>query len=289
MARAQAMEATIETADRLDREGRRPDAKLALAKALEAGKPARRGMLGGMKKASRPAHYRDVAIRFSELAAASPAPADLDLLERLAAEFPDDVPIHRSFAAVLCGLGRRAEGVAEYEEIVRADSADGQTLAALAAEYASLGKRDEAVDRYRRALDHLLHEHETDRACAVARSIAALSPSSLDDAHRVVELARGGDPSALPDALERYAVLSHAQGKMSQEVAAWKELLALSPDRAEVRRELASAYTRILDSDPADDDAWQGLDDVDPGLAAELRVLLMAGDERADEADLRSA
>lgn len=289
MARAQAMEATIEAAERLDRDGRRPDAKLALAKALEAGKPARRGMLGNMKKASRPAHYHDVAIRFSELAAASPAPADLALLERLAAEYPDDVPIRRNFAAALCGTGRRAEGVAEYEEIVRADSVDGQSLAALAAEYAILGKRDEAVERYRRALDHLLHEHRTDRACAVARSIAALSPSSLDDAHRVVELARGGDPSTLPDALERYAVLSHAQGKMSQEVSAWRELLALSPHRAEVRRELASAYTRILDSDPADSDAWEGLDDVDPGLAAELRVLLMIDDESAGEADIRSA
>jgi tetratricopeptide (TPR) repeat protein len=289
MARAQAMEATIEEAARLDRDGRRPDAKLALAKALEAGKPARRGMLGGMKKASRPPHYHDVAIRFSELAAATPAPADLDLLERLAAEYADDVPIRVSLAAALCGTGRRAEGVAEYEEIVRANAVDGLTLAALAAEYAILGKRDEAVDRYRRALDHLLHEHKTDRACAVARSIAALSPSSLDDAHRVVELARGGDPSTLPDALERYAILSHAQGKMSQEVAAWKELLGLAPDRAEVRRELASAYTRILDSDSGDRDAWKGLDDVDPGLAAELRVLLMVGDECADEDDIRSA
>ena len=289
MARAQAMEAMIEEASRLDRDGRRPDAKHALAKALEAGKPARRGMLGGMKKASRPAHYHDVAIRFSELAAASPAPSDLDLLERLAAEYPDDVPIRLNLAAALCGTGRRAEGDAEYEEIVRANSVNGLTLASLAAEYAILGKRDEAVDRYRRALDLLVHEHKTDRACTVARSIAALSPSSLDDAIRVVELARGGDRSTLPDALERYAVLSHSQGKMSQEVAAWKELLALSPERAEVRRELAGAYTRILDSDPADRDAWEGLDAVDPGLAAELRVLLMVGDERVDEPDIRSA
>lgn len=289
MARAQAMEATIEEATRLDRDGRRPDAKLALAKALEAGKPARRGMLGRMKKASRPAHYRDVAVRFAELAAASPAPADLDLLERLADEYPDDASIRLNFAAALCGNGRRAEGVAEYEEILRASTVDGVALAALAGEYAILGKRDEAVDRYRRALDHLLHEHKTDRACAVARSIAALSPASLEDANRVVQLARDGDPSTLPDALERYAVLSHAQGKMSQEVAAWKELVALVPERPDVRRELASAYTRILDSDPADSDAWRGLDDVDAGLAAELRVLLMVDEERADEADTRSA
>jgi tetratricopeptide (TPR) repeat protein len=116
----------------------------------------------------------------------------------------------------------------------------------------------------------------------VARGIAALSPESLDDAHRVVELARNGCARALPEALERYAVLCHAQGKMAQEVAAWKELLAFVPERADARRELASAYTRILDSDPADEDAWQGLEAVDPGLAAELRVLLMCDGESAD-------
>lgn len=284
MARADALTATIEEAQRLDCDGRRPDAKLALAHALSSGSPARPGMLGRMKKAARPARYHEVAIRFAELAASIPAPGDVDVLERLTAEYPGDVSIRLNLAAVLCGAGRRADGVAEYEEFLRANASDGRTLATLAAEYAILGKRDEAVDRYRRALDHLLHEHNTETACAVARSIAALSPESLDDAHRVVELARTGDPSALPEALERYAVLCHQHGKMAQEVAAWKELVALAPDRPDTRRELASAYTRILDSDPADRDAWEGLEAVDPGLAAELRVLLMCDDASADGA-----
>jgi tetratricopeptide (TPR) repeat protein len=188
-----------------------------------------------------------------------------------------------NFAAVLCGTGHRADGVAEYEEFLQTHKADGRTLAALAAQYALLGKRDEAIDRYRRALDQLLHERETEKACAVARSIADLTPDSLDDAHRVVELTRNGNPSALPEALERYAVLCHAQGKMAQEVAAWSELLALVPDRADARRELTSAYTRILDIDSADSDAWKGLEAVDPGLATQLRVLLMLdGDDSED-------
>ncbi|HEY5094495.1 MAG TPA: hypothetical protein VII69_05165 [Candidatus Eremiobacteraceae bacterium] len=277
MGRPNAMEATIETAHRLELDGRRDDAKLALAQALSSGTPARRGMLGGLKKAARPAHYHEVATRFAEFAASSPAPADVDLVERLAAEFPDDVAIRLSFAAVLCGSGRRADGVAEYEEFLLTNAADGRTLAALAAEYAILGKRDEALDRFRRALDHLLNERKGKDACDAARGIAALNPESLDDAQRVVELARSGDTSELPEALERYAFLCHSQGKMSQEVAAWRELLAVIPDRADVHRELASAYTRILDSDPADAEAWAGLEAIDPGLAAELSVLLMLG------------
>ena len=283
MSRASSMEATIEAAQQFDRDGRPADAKLALAKALATGTPAKRGMLGRMKKAARPARYHEVATRFAEIAASNPAPADVELLEQLAGEFPEDLAMRLNFAAVLCGAGRRADGVAEYEEFLLTNTADGRTLAALAAEYALLGKRDEATDRYRRALDHLLHEHDTEGACAVARSIAALSPTSLDDALRVVELARKGNQTALPDALERYAILCHAQGKMSQEVAAWSELLAVVPDHADARRELTSAYTRILDSDPADRDAWKGLEVVDPGLAAELSVLLMLeGDDHGD-------
>ena len=288
MSRVDAMAATIEAAQRLERDGRPSDAKLALAQALSSGTPARRGMLGRMKKAARPARYHEVATRFAECAASSPAAADVDLLERLAGEYPDDVAIRLNLAAVLCGAGRRADGVAEYEEFLLANTADGHTLAALAAEYAILGKRHEAIDRYRRALDHLLHEHDTESACGVARSIADLSPASLEDAHRVVELARNGNPSGLANALERYAILCHAQGKMAQEVAAWTELLALVPERTDARRELASAYTRILDSDPADADAWAGLETVDPGLAAELSVLLMLGGEDAGELDTGS-
>jgi tetratricopeptide (TPR) repeat protein len=276
------MEASLEEAQRLDQDGKRPDAKRALALALSSGTPAKRGMLGGLKKPKRPARYHDVAIRFAELAASIPAPADVDVLEALADEFPGDASIRLNLAAVLCGAGRRADGVAEYEEFLRANVADGSTLATLAGEYAMLGKRDEAVDRYRRALDLLLHEHKTESACAVAGSIAALSPESLDDAHRVVELTRTGNPSALPEALERYALLCHSQGKMAQEVAAWKELLAFAPGRADVRRQLSSAYTRILDSDSADVAAWEGLESVDPGLAAEHRVLLMLDCESAE-------
>src|SRR5580693_4229234 len=169
MARTDALEASIETARRLDGDGRRPDAKLELAKALATVPPPKRGLLGGIKKAARPARYHEVAVRFAELAGASPAPGDVDVLRRLAAEYPADVSIRLNLAAVLC----RAEGVAEYEEFLSTNAADGSALAALAAEYAALGKRDEALDRYRRALDHLLHEHKTEEACAAARGIAA--------------------------------------------------------------------------------------------------------------------
>jgi hypothetical protein len=36
-----------------------------------------------------------------------------------------------------------------------------------------------------------------------------------------------------------------------------------------------------LDSDPADAEAWEGLEVVDSGLAAELRVLLMCDGDSA--------
>jgi tetratricopeptide (TPR) repeat protein len=276
MSSADALAATIETAERLESQGMRKDAKLALAQALGSAPQAKRGILGKLKKATKSARHQEAARRFAELAAAAPSPGDIELLERLTADYPADTFIRAAFAAALCAAGRRAEGVAEFEECVRKSPGDGRVLAALASEYAALGKRDEALDRFRRGLDCLLHDHLTEAACAAARGIAALQPSSLDDAVRVVALAREGDPAALPGALERFAALCHGEGKMEQEAAAWAELLLLSPERDDVRRELAGAYTRILDSDANDTDAWRGLEAADPGLAAELRVLLMA-------------
>jgi hypothetical protein len=134
------------------------------------------------------------------------------------------------------------------------------------------------LERYGRALDALLKDRHVEAACGAARGIAALSPTSIDDAARVVRLAREGDRSSLPAALERYAVLCHGEGKMGQEADAWRELAELCPDRADVRQNLAGAYTRILDGDPRDEEAWRGLEHADPGLASQLHVILMPVD-----------
>lgn len=268
----------IEEADSLDRLGRRGAAKAGLARALDPG--AKRGLFGRVKKPVRSTAREYAARRFAALACAAPSSDDIPLLAKLAAEFPKDATIRCAYAGSLASAGRRVEAIAEYEEWVRTNPKDGRALAALAAEYAALGRREEALERFGRALDALLAARSVEAACSAARGIAALTPASLEDAARVVSLARDGDPKSLPAALERYAVLCHGEGKMGQEADAWRELADLCPDRADVREKLAGAYTRILDGDPRDEDAWRGLERTDPGLASQLHVILMpVGDE----------
>ncbi len=268
----------IDESESLDRVGRRADAKGALMRALSAG--GKRGFFGRPKKAARSEHRLDAARRFAAFACATPSSSDESTMAALAAEFPFDCTIRCAYAATLAGAGKLVEAVGENEEWLRANPKDGAALAALAAVYATLGRRDEALERYARALDMLLGDHQVEAACAAARGIAALSPTSIDDAARVLRLAREGDPSTLPAALERYAVLCHAEGKMGQEAAAWSELAELCPSRADIRQKLSGAYTRILDIDPRDEEAWRGLERSDPSLASQLHVLLMpVGDE----------
>jgi tetratricopeptide (TPR) repeat protein len=276
MKRLDPLAKAVEEAGALERLGRRNDAKSVLARALAGGE--KRGFFGQPKKAARGAGHVDAARRFAALAAASPGPKDIELLAALAAEYPVDATIRCGYAASLASNGKRVEAVGEYEDWIRANPKDGAALAALAADYAALGRREEALERYGRALDALLSAHLVEAACGAARGIAALSPASIDDAARVVRLAREGDRSSLPLALERYAVLCHGEGKMGQEADAWRELAELCPDRADVRQKLAGAYTRILDGDPGDEEAWRGLELADPGLASQLHVILMPVD-----------
>jgi tetratricopeptide (TPR) repeat protein len=266
----------VQEAGALERLGRRNDAKAVLAGALTGG--GKRGLFGRPKKVARGAGHVDAARRFAAIASASPGAGDIDLLAALASEYPADATIRCGYAASLASNGKRVEAVGEYEDWIRANPTDGSALASLAADYALLGRREEALDRYGRALDALLNDRHVEAACGAARCIAALSPASIDDAARVVRLAREGDRSSLPAALERYAVLCHGEGKMGQEADAWRELADLSPERADVRQKLAGAYTRILDGDPHDEEAWRGLEQADPGLASQLHVILMPVD-----------
>lgn len=266
----------VEEAGVFERLGRRNDAKAMLARALSGG--GKRGLFGRPKKAARGAGHVHAARRFAAIAAGSAGPEDIELLAALAAEYPADATIRCGYAAALASNGKRVEAVAEYEDWIRDNPKDGSALAAVAAAYAALGRREEALERYGRALDALLHDRDVEAACGAARGIASLSPTSIDDAARVVHLAREGDRSSLPSALERYAVLCHGEGKMGQEADAWRELAELCPERPDVRQKLAGAYTRILDGDPRDEEAWRGLERTDPGLASELHVILMPVD-----------
>lgn len=183
--------------------------------------------------------------------------------------------LRRMLAAMLARTRRTSEAIGEYEELLKVGTPDAQSLQALAQLYIAAGKTSLASDRLRRAIDRSIAEGDVVEASRAAGRLAQLLPDSLEAAVQHAALLRNvGDDSLIP-ALERLAQMYQAAEKLSLEVSVCREILALKPGRDDVKRRLASLYTRILDMDPHDDDAWQGLRVVDPELAEQIAVLLM--------------
>jgi tetratricopeptide (TPR) repeat protein len=188
--------------------------------------------------------------------------------------------LRRLLAETLTASGQSNAAISEYEEYLKLGTPDVPSLRALAELYIGAGKSNIAIDRLRRAIERSIAQGDIVGAADAAGRIAELTPESLDAAVQHALLLRNvGDDGVLP-ALEHLAALYRDNEKLSQEVATCREILGLAPGREDIRRRLASLYTRILEMDPHDDDAWHGLRSLDPELADQVGVLLM--DELAD-------
>ena len=236
--------------------------------------PARKRRLFS-SKSKNTAVRLNAARRLAELA--SDAVADdalVDALERAAAECGDDRTIRRAYSRALSACGRIGEAIGELEERLEAQADDAQDLVDVSALYERAGRHDLAVDRLRRAVDIHIATDDLDAAVGAARRMIALEPSSLETASDVVAILRSRDPAVLAEGIEHLADVYRERGKLGQEAGACSELLALRPERQDVRDRLSSIYTRILEVDPDDQDAWIGLAAIDEPLAGQLRVLL---------------
>ena len=183
--------------------------------------------------------------------------------------------LRRLLAGLLARERRTGDAIGEYEELLKSGTPDSQSLQALAQLYVVVGKTNLAIERLRRAIDRSIAEGEITEAARAAGRIAELMPDSVEAANQHAALLRNiGDEGLLP-VLERLAVMHRAAEKLSSEVAVCREMLTLAPGRDDVKKQLASLYTRILEMDPHDDDAWQGLRVLDPDLAEQIAVLLM--------------
>ncbi len=184
-------------------------------------------------------------------------------------------------AETLASIHNMPAAISEYEEYVKSGTPEASTLRALAELYVTAGKTNIAIERLRRAVERGIGEGDIVEAATAAGRVADLMPESTDAAVQQVVLLRNIADERLERALDHLAALYRAQEKLSQEVAVGEELLAIAPSRDDVRHRLASLYTRILEMDPHDDAAWQGLRKVDGELSEQLAVLLM--DELADK------
>jgi tetratricopeptide (TPR) repeat protein len=243
--------------------------------------PARKGKLFG-KKAKSASLRLDAARRLAQLASDAPIDDELiEALERACAEFADDRPIRRAYARVLAGAGRVGEAIAEFEERLQSNANDAEDLFDVADLYERAGRIDLAVDRLRRAVDLHVGAKDIDGAIRSARRLIVLEPESLETASDLVSILRSRDPALLAEGVEHLADVYRDRGKVGQEAEACRELLALLPDREDVKQRLSGIYTRILEVDPDDQEAWLGLASIDEPLADQLRVLLASEESAA--------
>lgn len=256
-----------------------------LRTAVAAWKPApkKRGKATG--KAKPTASRLESARKLAELSIdAQPSDELIDALEAAVEAYPDEKDIRRAHGRILCEAGRIGEAIAELEERLQAHPEDTEDLIDVSELYGRTQRNDLAVDRLRRAVDQLVEAGDLARAIPAAKRLIALEPLSLETATDLVALLRAHDPKLLVEGIEHLADVYRTRGKLGQEAAACCELLSLAPERRDVKDRLASLYTRILDVDPDDGDAWVGLAAIDEPLAEQLRVILAP----ADPADVRA-
>ena len=221
------------------------------------------------------------ARRLVQLVGESPAaPGLIEALERASAEFGDDREIRRAYARSLAEGGRIGEAIAEFEERLQASPDDAEDLCDVAGLYQLAKRIDLAVDRLRRAVDIFVARGGLDEAVSAARQLIVLEPQSLETAVDLVAILRTRDPALLAEGIEHLADVYRERGKLGQEAAACRELLALLPDREDVRQRLSAILVRILEVDPDDQDAWFGLATIDEELAARLRQSRENADEQ---------
>lgn len=249
-------------------------------------KPKRKGGLfrNGKKSAAGNARL-ELAHRFASLAVASASEADVvETLGKIVEEFPADRLIGLSYARTLAEAGRLADAIAEYEERLQTTADDAVDLYEVALLHERSGRSDLAIDRLRRAVDSCVASGDLDAAVVAARRLIELEPESLERASDLVSILRAREPAMLADALEHLADVYQERGKIGQEGDACREVLTLQPDREDIKQRLLGIYTRILEVDPDDSDAWLGLACVDATLADQLRVILARQEESSLEA-----
>jgi tetratricopeptide (TPR) repeat protein len=211
-------------------------------------------------------------------ATGNPEAAALDALDAAVKEFPDESEVRLAFAGSLAAAGRHGDAIAEFEEHLRAHPEDSAALSAVARLYEQTGREDSAVERLHRAVDAYVKSGDLDAAVGAARRLISLEPTSLARASELVSMLKEREPALLVDALEHLANVYRDREKLGQEADACSDLIALAPERHDVRSRLAAIYARIVEVDPEDDDAWTGLANADPDLSQRLRDRLRPAD-----------
>ena len=188
-------------------------------------------------------HDHDLAMRQRGALALArgDAPAALALFERATTKTPADADINHAIATALRSMGRAAAARAALDTALALDPAHGPSLYDRALELQQSGALTEAAAAYAK-----LAAQETRPTCGfnAALNYGAVLYRLADDLAGGGALVPSRPPGTIPTGplpLVNLAMIQRTRGVVQEAIATLERALALAPDNAEARWNLANA------------------------------------------------
>ncbi len=233
---------------------------------------------------------------------ATPAPPDIDQLEALVADDPDDPEAHRALGEALIEAGERDRGIEELdhataglenlgnlpqaqhlgEEILRLDP-NSVRHRQKQVEYAfKSGDKAKLVDAYLELADTLLRQDLPDKARAVYQRVAEHDPKNerAKAALAMLAPAAASPPAPPPAAREKRTAPKDAKMKVRDEAAAGGDFVDLSAMILEDEPPVRDTRMKVADEEPTGDE--------EKDFQEMLTRFKQGIDENIDEGDFQS-
>ncbi|HEX6204121.1 MAG TPA: tetratricopeptide repeat protein [Thermoanaerobaculia bacterium] len=219
------------------------------------------------------------AIRGSLLATAGRDEEALPHLARAVELAPAQHGTRLKLADALARRGRFAEAIAHYDRLLAADAgAKSPVLTRRAAALVNLGRHDEALADYRRAVVASPDDPSVRLRHAEALEYLGRGGEAAAERRRAAELsAATGDPVEL---LAGQGRLAAGHGDLAGAAARYREALAASPERSDVRFALASVLAQAGRHDEALAELGRVIEQAPehgPARRAEIALLVLTG------------
>jgi tetratricopeptide (TPR) repeat protein len=143
---------------------------------------------------------------------------------------------HLAAAQKYLERGSLEKALTEFQNAVKEDAKDTRTWLRMAEVHVRLGQNDKATEVYQTTVDLYVEQGFFQRAVAVYKNIIKLSPGSVEARVKLADVYRQlGLFSDAIQQLEQAVSLHQKAGRLSEALAAMKQILELNPDLPSAR------------------------------------------------------
>jgi tetratricopeptide (TPR) repeat protein len=143
---------------------------------------------------------------------------------------------HLAAAQKYLERGSLEKALTEFQSAVKEDAKDTRTWLRMAEVHVRLGQNDRATEVYQTTVDLYVEQGFFQRAVAVYKNIIKLSPGSVQARVKLADVYRQlGLFSDAIQQLEQAVLLHQKAGRLSEALAALKQVLELNPDQPATR------------------------------------------------------